>query len=508
MNSDLKFYLELLKKRTPAMLVIFLLSAAVGFGLAVSLPPRFEANARLIVESATITDDTEETNDQSRADKQLQSIEQRLMTRANMIDVANKYRVFGDASDMLPDDIYEQMRELTDIRLLPGDRRRATLMTISFLAQTPEASADVVNELAAIVENESAVLRQGRVGETAEFFETEVRRLSEELSRKSADIVLFKEANKDALPEELQYRLERQTQIQERLNNIARELASQSEQRNRLLALGRATGTQGVELSPEQRRLSELRNELSSALAVFAETSPQVRVLRNQIERLEASMVPGGATTEGENSDPMQTMLDIQISEIDARIEFLKTDIERGEAELANLRAAIEKTPENAIRLEALERDYDNIQSQYNSNVASLGRAKAEESIVLQGKDERVRVIERAVPPNRPTSPNRKLVAGGGVFVGTALAAVFFVLTELLNRTIRRPLDLTRGLGVQPLATIPFIERETVLRRRRALGSVGVLLAVAAIPIMIWAIHTFYLPLDLLGERALEIIGL
>lgn len=506
MSSDIKFYVSLLKKRLPVMTVIFLLSMAVGLSLAMTLPPRFEANARLMVESAKISDSGDGFSESSAANRQLRAIEERLMTRANMIDVANKFRVFGDNADISPDEMNDLMEASTSIRVIPGGRDSTTMMRISFETDNPNTAADVVNEFATIVENASATLRQNRVGETAAFFESEVRRLGEELSRKSAEIVAFKEANKGALPEELNYRLDRQSQVQERLNASAQNLASQIDQRSRLLALGRVSGAPSVQLTPEELRLSELRNQLASDLSVYSETSPRVKILRAQIESLQASMSPPGAS--GASADPMRNMLDVQIAEIDSRIANLEEDIRRGEKELLDLREAIEKTPQNSIRIEAMTRDYDNIQSQYNSNVASLAKAKADESIVLAGKDEQVRVIERAVAPSSPSSPNRKLIAGGGVFAGTALAAIFFVLTELINRSIRRPTDLVRGLGVQPLATIPYLESEKVHRRRRSLLVVGFIVSLIAIAAALWAVHTFYLPLDLFAERALKNIGL
>ena len=375
-----------------------------------------------------------------------------------------------------------------------------------FQSNDPRIAADVVNEFVTLVESSSAQIRQSEAGETAEFFDSEVKRLSEELARRSAEIVRFKEANKDALPEELQYRLERQAQLQERMNLAARDRVSLSEQRNRLLALGQASGLQAPALTPAQQRLADLKNELNGMLSIYSDSNPRVKMLRGQIEQLEASMTPTGGGAQ--DIDPVQNQIDVQVAEIESRIEFIDAEVQRGEAELERLRAAIEKTPENAIRLEALEREYEISQSQYDRAVTSLNAAKVSESIEVQGKGERVSVIERAIPPTRPSGPKRKLIAGGGVFVGTALALVFFALTELLNRSIRRPLDLTRALGVQPLATIPYIERESVRRRRRAFGTVFVILLLIAFPVALWAVHTYYLPLDLLADQFLKTLGL
>lgn len=504
MNSDVKFYLALVMKRMPVMLVLVLLGSAIGIAMALTIPPRYSAGARLLVENAQIPDIMAPSTVQTSADKQLQIVEERLMTRANMIDVANKYQVFAD-QDMKPDQVFDAMQKRTGIFVWTGDRQRNTVMEITFEDGSPQIAADIVNEFVTLVETESAEIRQTEAMETAEFFESEVARLSEDLSRKSAAIVAFKEANKDALPEEQLYRLNRQTQLLERLSLNSRDLATLREQRNRLVSVGTASGVNQPALTPEQQQLATLRSQLNGALSVYSESNPRVKMLRAQIEQLEASMRPVG---DAAKSDPMQNMLDIQIADIDGRISFLEGDIAKIENELVVLQEAIEKTPENAIRLDALTREYDNVQTQYNQAVASLGTAKVGESIQVQGRGERVSVIERAIPPNRPSGPNRLLISGGGFFAGAALAAVFFVLTELLNRAVRRPVDLTRGLGVQPLATIPFIEKEADIKRRRTTNTVLVLGAILAIPLGIWALHTYYLPLDLLAERALDAMGL
>ena len=506
MNLDLSFYFALFKRRLPIMISFVVVAFAIGVFLALTLPPTYRANARLLVESPQISSEMAITTVQTSADKQLQIIEQRLMTRANMIDIANKFGVFQDRADMQPDEIFEAMAARVDISVSAGNRQRVTAMTISARDGDPRIAANIVNELVTLVESESASIRQTEAGETAEFFEGEVARLSEELTRKSAQIVAFKEANKDALPEEQEYRLNRQSQLLERLSLYQRDLVSQNEQRNRLLAVGTATGAPTVSLTPEQQRLAELRNELNRLLSIYSESNPRVKMVRSQITQLQASMTPAGDGSA--NVDPMQTMLDLQIADIDGRIEFLSSSIASTEAELADLQIAIEKTPENAIRLEALTRDYDNIQNQYNQSVSSLATAKVGESIEIQGRGERVSVIERAIAPNVPSGPNRKLVAGGGVFAGLGLATLFFVLAELLNRTIRRPVDLTRALGIQPLATIPFIESPAQTGRKRIMGFVVLSAIVVAVPLTLWALHTFYLPLDLLAEKVLGLLGL
>ena len=506
MNSDFAFYFALLKKRIPVMSVIFAICAAGGLALALSLPPRFSADATLLVEGAQISSSLLQPLDETEASEQLQIVEKRLMTRANLIDIARDLDVFAGETGLSPDDVVYRMRNQTSIGLSSG-RDRATLMTISFDALSPRVAANVVNEFVTLVLSEDANRRLDKAGDTVTFFNQQVQNLSDELSKQSAKIVAFKEANKDALPENLNYRLDRQSTLQERLNLNARELASLRDQKGRLEALGTPEAA-STSISPVRQQLAAARANLSGLLATLSESNPRIINQRAKIAALEerlAAVESGELNTSVPGSS---SNLQLLLAEIDSEMAFLNDEVARTKEELAEVRAAIERTPQVAIRLEEFEREYANTQARYTEQVAARSKAQTGEIIVTAAKDRRISVLEQASIPNGPTSPNRKLIAGGGVFVGGGLAAVFFVLTELLNRTIRRPVDLTRGLGVQPLATIPYIELPGERRKRRALTLSMVVLMFAAIGAGLWVLHTQYMPLDLLFLRILDRVGL
>jgi hypothetical protein len=111
----------------------------------------------------------------------------------------------------------------------------------------------------------------------------------------------------------------------------------------------------------------------------------------------------------------------------------------------------------NAITLQGLERDYENIRVQYDSAVARLAQASTGERIELTSRGQRITLIEAANVPSEPARPNRRLIAAAGAAAGIGLAVGLFILLEILNRTVRRPVEISRALGIEPLATIPYI---------------------------------------------------
>ncbi len=77
-------------------------------------------------------------------------------------------------------------------------------------------------------------------------------------------------------------------------------------------------------------------------------------------------------------------------------------------------------------------------------------------------------------------------------------------LLELLNKGIRRPVDLTNKLGITPFATLPYYRtRQDKLRRQTLI--VGILtFFLIIIPLSFWAVDTYYTPLGQLIERFSE----
>ena len=131
MNLDLQFYWGLFLKRLPVMMALFLICALSALVIALKLPPTYSTSAQLLVEEAQIPDSMIRTADQIDAEQQLQIIEQRLTTRANLLDIARKFDVFENIREMTPDTIVEQMRRQTDIERT-GGRGQATLMSCVF----------------------------------------------------------------------------------------------------------------------------------------------------------------------------------------------------------------------------------------------------------------------------------------------------------------------------------------------------------------------------------------
>ena len=509
MKALLSYYFALFLRRIHYFLFIFLTVAAASLTLAKLLPPTYVSEARLLVEPPQIPGQLLAPTVQVGPAEELQIIEQQLLTRSNMLDIARSQNVFEDIEEMTPDEIVKAMREATGISRIAG-RGQATLMFVSFESKDARTTANVVNQYVTRILQNNAETRTERATNTLEFFKDEVDRLGKKLREQSARITEFKNENIDALPDTLNYRLSQQSALQERLANINRQIFSLEEQRRSVVEVFEKTGqigqSAGTVVSREQQVLNELRDSLRQALAVYSPENPRVKMIEAQIAQQEAIMASHvGKTEEDANSETL--MLDINLAGIEAQARLLNAQKKQIAEQLAALKETLERTPENSIRLDALERDYQNTQAQYNAAVASLSQASMGERIEVLSKGQRIVVLDPATVPSEPASPNRKLIAIGGTLLGAVLGVAMIVLLEFFNQSIKRPADIKKHLGIEPIATVPYVRTPMELVLRRA-GFIAVLLAiVVGLPAALYAVHNYFMPLDLIYERFAQKVG-
>jgi len=463
MNIDIQLYLALLWRRLPVMLVLVVVFSAAGIVAALRLPETYSTSARLLVEEPQIPDRMVTSTVQTEADEQLDIIQQKLLTRANLIDIANRFNVFPDLRQMEPDEVVDAMRNATSLKR-SGGRDRATLLTVSFSSETPEIAAAVVNEYITLLLEENSEFRQSRAEDTLQFFSQEVDRLGQELDRQSAAIVTFKSENADALPEDQNYRLGRQNLFQERLSRLERDLRSAEAQREDIVRIFESTGKVQGENGPSEprtqaeKRLATALAQLENARVIYSENSPRLISLQSVVDRLQSIVLAERAEgLETAEVSPEQALYQATLTEIDSRIETTKEEIAEAQTALDELQDTMRRSVANGIQLAALQRDYKITQDRYNATVANLNDARMSERVEATAKGRRISVIENATVPQVPSGPDRKKTAIKGAAVGAGLAGAYFVLLEILNRTIRSSSELTGRFGITPITAIPYM---------------------------------------------------
>jgi uncharacterized protein involved in exopolysaccharide biosynthesis len=503
---DIRFYITILLRRLPYILAAGVATLIVALVATRFMSPVYSASVRILVETPEMPTELARSTVPIAAVEQLQILQQQITTRDALLALAQKLDIYG-AADVKPndEDIVSDLRSRITFEQVQIETRSsdhgATVFEVSFTASNPVLAAKVTNELAALLLTRNQRQRTDRAGSTLQFFDQEVARLDADLKRIEADILKFKNANKDALPENLDFRRSQQINLQERLISLEREEAELRTRRNTLIATytGSSQVPGGIALSFEQQTLADLNRALSEQRAIFTEDSPNIKKIRARIAELQSGLLATQPSVDKKDraGDRKSSFgLNLQLSDIDDRLQAIgreKTEIGQ---EINALTRSIAATPASGTVLSALERNRANIQTQYNSAIARRAEAARGEQIEMRSDGGRVTLLEEAIPPVKPVSLKPKLIVAVGGLAGIGLGFAFVVLLELLNRTVRRPKDLETLLGTQPLVTIPLLKTvddglfSRLKRRGAALFYSGLL------PAALVAIHDIDAPLN------------
>src|ERR1700753_2521544 len=108
------FYWNLIKRRALFFFIPFILVLPAGLAVAVLWPASYESVGKILVESQQIPTELVRPTVTSAAAERIQVIEQRTMTRDNLIVIADKFDLFPDKRRFMSvSDVIELMKKST-----------------------------------------------------------------------------------------------------------------------------------------------------------------------------------------------------------------------------------------------------------------------------------------------------------------------------------------------------------------------------------------------------------
>jgi uncharacterized protein involved in exopolysaccharide biosynthesis len=194
-SLDLNRFWGILKRRALYGIAAFTVVLLLGAFITAIQRPIYQAQGKVLVESQGIPTDLVRPTVSQTANERIQVIQQRIMTRDNLLALVNKYKMFAREQQwMSSTDILDLMRErtqfeLVDINSTPGRPGTSTIaFTINFQYENPDIAARVANDILTLILSEDARNRTNSATETTTFLAREAQRLQGELAAILAQI--------------------------------------------------------------------------------------------------------------------------------------------------------------------------------------------------------------------------------------------------------------------------------------------------------------------------------
>ena len=159
-------------------------------------------------------------------------------------------------------------------------------------------------------------------------------------------------------------------------------------------------------------------------------------------------------------------------------------DVARLRDTIAGIESRLAATPSVAERLDALNRNYDQLARTYQDFSDRLQQAGVQAEMERRQLGEKFRILESAEVAFEPSSPNRILLLSLGAILGLALGAGIGLVAEVTDSSLHTSSELQTAMGIPVLASVPniMLESDRVARSQRlwreSLVTVGLVLFV------------------------------
>ena len=198
------YFYEVAKRRAFYFAIPFLLTLAIGSFLTVAWPAKYLAHGTILVESQEIPKDLVRPTVAALANDRIRVIEQRIMTRDNLLALARKFQLAPGWQERLSGtEIVDFVRKRAVIKpselKLQGQRKDAIAFTVGFEYEQPVVATKVANELVTMILREDVRSRTEFATETTRFLAKEVKRLEAQLAANDTQIAAHNQARMDAL---------------------------------------------------------------------------------------------------------------------------------------------------------------------------------------------------------------------------------------------------------------------------------------------------------------------
>jgi uncharacterized protein involved in exopolysaccharide biosynthesis len=325
-GRNLRDHLSVLSRRRSLALGVGGGLLAIAIVVAAALPPVYRSTATILIKEQEIPQELVRSTVTSFADERIQVISQQVMTRATLLDMVDKYGLYGKARQReTSEEILDRMR--SDIKLTPisadvTDRRtgspiKSTIaFTLSYDSEVAGNAQKIANELTTLFLNENVKNRQQKAAETTTFLDEELVRVTDHISELEKQLSDYKLKNQGRTPDLSQTNQVGSERTYDDAQRLEREIAFIGERKaslQRQLAQTKPNvpvqGSGGTIADP-QDRLVALQSQLAGMVGTYSEEHPDIRRLRREIANLKA-----------------QTGLQDDTAEREAKLEELRAQI-------------------------------------------------------------------------------------------------------------------------------------------------------------------------------------
>jgi len=428
------------------------------------LPNKYEAKSTVFIEKSVISELLRGLAFTPSAEDKIKVLSYALNSRTLITKVLNELDMENNSEDK-QEKLVKKMQDNTQIKI----QDKEGLFVISFQDNNPKIARDYVNALVRrYIDENTSSNREESYGAT-KFVSEQLTAFKEKLDKSEKAANAFKSGSGAIASMDPSSLLNDINVSQQRLDELR---IQQSQLETALSGLNKVNSVQS-NMPVLQKRVQELQLQ-------YTDNYPEIQRIKEEIQALDEQLKSGRGIAKPVYSP--------EYARLSSELRALRQAAANISNNIARNRGLLHSIPAAKATLESLERENSSQKTLYEAMLSRQGQSEVSKQMEVQDKSTVFRIVDPAVLPFKPVSPDRVKIILLGILAGIGGGLGIVLLKDELDHSIKN-LDMVKDLGLPVLAVIPRIEdpQQLVLQAKRdrnlyiaASGYFSLILAVLA----------------------------
>jgi polysaccharide chain length determinant protein (PEP-CTERM system associated) len=442
----------------------------------------------------------------------INSMAQEILSRTVLTTIINTFGLYPRERSRMPiEDVIEQMKKKIEILPVTGTATgpdRIPAFGVQFSYENRYLAQRVVQDIVSRFIDANIRNRSNATFQTTQFIKDETDSAKKQLDEAENKVASFRMQNNGRLPDQLDANMRQLGALQAQVTYLGAQLSRASQEKlqlesnirifkDQMTALTKEpTDTLGAQKSEHlieaDRELQAAEAQLSALRQHYKDSYPDVQA---GIKRLDAAKKKRedilSEETAAKDDKPAPKPVNQQsvreTRDLDANIRRLQSAIEARDLEMEEYnkelkraneaikayQGRIEIVPLGEKQYAELLRDRDLTKAQYMDLSAKLQRAEIAQEMEGRKQGETLELLDPASLPTTPTEPKRPVIISIGGAFGLLFGIVIAGAREMKDTSLKNLKDVRAYTQMAILGSVPLLENDFVVRRRRRLAWLG-----------------------------------
>jgi succinoglycan biosynthesis transport protein ExoP len=512
---DVEDYIDILRRHKGWIFGPFLLTLAASVVGVYLWPNTYESAAVVQIVPQSVPESLVAPAVNQEMTDRINRMANTILSRVTLTTIIRNFDLYKREQSRKPiEDIIERMRT-EDIDIEPvtnfaaGQGRTVPAFRIVFRYEDRMAAQRVVQDLVTRFIDENARDRNNVTYQTQQFLADQTQAALRQLEEVSARLTAFRVAHNGRLPDQLTGNMSQLQALQQQgntlLNAVSRLENEKSTYQTQIKLLRdeiEARKRENKALPPvevKSARLQEVEHEIESLDRTLADlrrqykdTFPDVTTTRQRLEmareRREQILAEEAAERGSEApANPVNPAAEREIRALQAEVARLEAAVQASEQQIENFNRQLKRNTEDIsqfnARIQAIpvgQQEYSDLlreeamaRAKYAEMSEKLQRAQVAYEMEGRKQGETLALLDPASLPINPTAPKRGLVVSIGAGLGLLLGVVIAGAREMKDTSLKNLKDVRAYTQMAILGSIPLLENDFVVRRRKRIAWLG-----------------------------------